>query len=83
MRPRVHDERWPLGDGRRDDATDEDDVVAAVVLGVHHALDRGGGARRGAGRPTSPRVTSRPSNFSRPLARELPGERLLIVGQQV
>ena len=40
----VHDERWSVGDGRRDDAADEDHVVAAVVLRVHRALERGGRA---------------------------------------
>src|SRR6476619_2644058 len=29
---RVHEERGAIGDGSRDDATDEDDVVASVVL---------------------------------------------------
>ena len=48
---------------------------------ITHSIVAAAPARIGA--PTSPRVTSRPSNFSAALARELPGERLLVGGQQV
>ena len=65
----VHHERRALGHGRGDDAADEDDVVAAVVLGVHRRTRSWRQPRRGSARRSSPRPTSRPSNFSAPCAR--------------
>ena len=57
-------------------------MVAAVVLGVHQAFDRGGG-------PGEDRCADEPPGdveaveLLGALARELPGERLLVAGQEV
>ena len=82
MRPACMTRGGSVGDGRRDDAADEDDVVAAVVLGVHRALERGG-------RTVEERRTDEPAGDREPvellgaLARELPGERFLVGGEEV
>jgi len=60
--PSMHHERRTRADGGVDDAADEDDVVAAVVLRVREAFDRRCG-------PTHDRCTDRPG----PLDRYQPG----------